>query len=82
MVYNFFYKMASDDAVKSDIMSNQELVEELRKPIIRKLAKRKVDSSSIDNIWRSGLADMQLINKFNKGFIFSLCVIDIYSKYA
>ena len=50
--------MASDDAVKSDIMSNQELVEELHKPIIRKLAKRKVDSSSIDNIWRSGLADM------------------------
>ena len=25
---------------------------------------------------------MQLINKFNKGFRFSLCVIDIYSKYA
>ena len=25
---------------------------------------------------------MQLISKFNKGFIFLLCVIDIYSKYA
>ena len=25
---------------------------------------------------------MQLISKFNKGFIFILCVIDIYSKYA
>ena len=25
---------------------------------------------------------MQLISKFNKGFRFSLCVIDIYSKYA
>ena len=25
---------------------------------------------------------MQLINKFNKGFRFSLCVIDVYSKYA
>ena len=25
---------------------------------------------------------MQLINKFNKGFTFLLCVIDIYSKYA
>ena len=25
---------------------------------------------------------MQLINKFNKGFKFLLCVIDIYSKYA
>ena len=25
---------------------------------------------------------MQLINKFNKGIHFSLCVIDIFSKYA
>ena len=25
---------------------------------------------------------MQLVSKFNKGFIFLLCVIDIYSKYA
>ena len=28
------------------------------------------------------LADMQLISKFNKGIIFLLCVIDIFSKYA
>ena len=28
------------------------------------------------------LADMQLISKFNKGFGFLLCVIDIFSKYA
>ena len=25
---------------------------------------------------------MQLISRFNKGFTFSLCVIDIFSKYA
>ena len=25
---------------------------------------------------------MQLLSKFNKGFRFSLCVIDIFSKYA
>ena len=35
-----------------------------------------------DNIWAADLADMQLISKFNKGFRFLLCVIDIYSKYA
>ena len=28
------------------------------------------------------LADVQLISKFNKGFRFLLCVIDIFSKYA
>ena len=28
------------------------------------------------------LADIQLISKFDKGFRFLLCVIDIFSKYA
>ena len=36
----------------------------------------------IDNIWGTDLAEMQLIGKFNKGFRFLWCVIDIYSKYA
>ena len=33
-------------------------------------------------MWAVDLTDMQLISKFNKGFKFLLCVIDIYSKYA
>ena len=28
------------------------------------------------------LADIQLLSKFNNGFRFLLCVIDIFSKYA
>ena len=28
------------------------------------------------------LVDMQLLGKFNKGFRFLLCVLDIFSKYA
>ena len=35
-----------------------------------------------DNIWGADLADMQLFSKFNKGFRFLLCVIDIFSKYT
>ena len=35
-----------------------------------------------NNIWGADLADMQLISKFDKGFRFVLCVIDIFSKYA
>ena len=38
--------------------------------------------SFIDNIWGADLANIQSINKFNKGFRFLLCVFDIYSKYA
>ena len=35
-----------------------------------------------DNVWGTDLADMQLSNKFNKGFRFSLCIIDIFIKYV
>ena len=41
-----------------------------------------VYSRSKDYIWCADLAHMQLITKFNKGFRFLLCVIDIFSKYA
>ena len=62
---------------------NIQLAGELHKPIIRKFKKRKVHSSFRDNIWGVDLADMQLLSKFNKGFRFLLCVIDIFSnKYA
>ena len=39
-------------------------------------------SSFRDNIWGVDLADIQLLSKFNKGFRFLLCVINIFSKYA
>ena len=60
----------------------QGLAKELYKPIIEKFKKIKVQSPFIDNIWGADLADMELISKYNKGFRFLLCVIDIYSKYA
>ena len=61
---------------------NEQLAEELHKPIIRKRKKRKVYSTFKDNIWGVGLADMQLLTKYNKEIRFLLCVIDIFSKYA
>ena len=68
MVYKYFDTKTSDVAVKSQIMQNEELAEELHKSIIRKFQKRKVHSSFIDNIRDADLGDMQLISKFNKGF--------------
>ena len=65
--------------LKKKQLQNEELVKELHKSIIRKFERRKVHSSSMDNIGGADLADIQLIRKFNKGFRFSLCVIDIYS---
>ena len=63
-------------------MSNQELAEELHKPIIRKFEKQKVHSSFMDNIWDSDLANMQLISKFNIEIRSLLCFIDVFSKYT
>ena len=81
MVYKFYDKKTADSGIKS-MPQNEQLAEELYKPIIRKFKKRKVYSAFKDNIWGADLVDMQLISKFNKGFRFLLCVIDIFSKYA
>ena len=74
MVYKFFDKktkgsgvtLANKSAIKS-IPQNEQLTEELHKPIIRKFKKREVYSAFKDNIWAADLADVQLISKFNKG---------------
>ena len=81
MVYKVFDKKTSGSAVKSEIMSNQQLAEELHKRIIKKFENRKVHLSFIDNIWGADLADMQLISKFNKEFIFYYVLL-IFNKNA
>ena len=90
MVYKLFDKkikgsggttLANKSAINS-IPQNEQLADKLHKPIIIKLKKRKVYSAFKDNIWAADLADMQVISKFNKGFRFLLCVIDICSKHV
>ena len=83
MVYKFFDKNSRGIPFKgSGVKENQQLAKELHKPIITKFKKRKVYSSFKDNIWGVGLADMQLISKYNKRIKYLFCVIDLFSKYA
>ena len=86
MVYKFFDKKSKVSGAKhvntKFAIQNQQLAEELHKPIIRKFEKRKVHTAFKDNIWSADLADMQLLNKYNNGIRFLLCAIDIFSKYA
>ena len=70
IVYKFFDKKSKGSGLKE----NQQLADELHKPIIRKFKKRKVYSSFKDNIWGVDLADMQLISKYNKAIRYLLCV--------
>ena len=81
MVYKFFYSKVSGSGAQL-IPQNEQLANELHKPIIRKFEKRRAYSTFKDNIWGVDLADMQLLSKYNKGIRFLLCVIDIFSKYA
>ena len=86
MVYKFFHKKTIGSGAKNVntkiTPQNQQLAEELHKPIIRKFEKRKVYSTFKDSIWDADLADMQLFSKYNKGVRFLLCVIDSFSEYA
>ena len=80
MVYRFFDKKSSGCGVANE--PNYQLANELHKPIIRKSKKRKVYSSFRDIIWGVDLADMQSLSRHNKGIKYSLCAIDLFSKYA
>ena len=71
MVYKLFDKKSKEAGIKQ----NQQLANELHKPIIRKFKKRKVYSSFKDNICGVDLADMQLISKSNKESRYLLCAI-------
>ena len=90
MVYNFFDKKSSSLTDKSakggsannEIKQNEQLAEELQKPIVKKIKKIKVYSLFKDTIWGAGLVEIQLISKFNRETRFLLCVINIFSKYA
>ena len=64
MVYKFFNKKTIGSGTTNlssleRVNENIKLANELHKPIIRKVNKRKVYSSFKDNIWGADLADMQ-----------------------
>ena len=69
MVFTVFDKKSAGSGIKS--MSNQQLADEIHKPINRKFLKGKVFSFK-DNIRGVDLAVMQLISKYNKGIRFLL----------
>ena len=78
MVYKLFAEKSKGSGFKSVMKQNEQLAEELHKPIIIKFKKRKVHSSFKDNIWGADLAGMQLISIFNTRIHFLLCVTDIF----
>ena len=82
LVYKLFDKNSKGSGVTIQLEFNEQLAKELHKLIIRNFNRRVDFSGFKDNIWGADSADMQLISKFNKGFRFSSCVIDIFSKHG
>ena len=84
IVYKFFGKTRLVVVLKSKVMLNQKLSEELHYSLISKFEKHiSIPTfNSINNIWGSDIVDTQLISKFDKRFQILLCVIDTYIKYA
>ena len=75
-------KSVSSSGINIEVKPSEQLVEELHKLIIGKCEKITVYSRFKDNILGANLADIQLISRFNKGFRFLLCAIDIFTKHA
>ena len=60
----------------------QQLADELHKPIKHNFTRRRVITTGIDKIWCSDLVEMQQFSKWNKGYRYLLMVLDLFSKYG
>ena len=68
MVYKIF-----DNKTRSRISVNEQLAEELHKPAIKQLKKRKVYARFKENIWAADLADLKSLSSKNKNVKYLLC---------
>ena len=77
MVYMFF-----DKKTGSGVSVNEQLAEELHKPVIKKFKRRKVYARFKDRIWAAHLVVMESLSSKNKNVKYLLCVIDVFTKYT
>ena len=75
IVYRFFHKKTG-----SGISVNEQLPEELHKPVIKRFQRRKAYARFKDNIWAADLAVMESLSSKNKNVKYLLCVIYDFTK--
>ena len=56
------------------------LTDELHKPVRKHFKKRRVFAARPGDIWAADLVDMKYFAPVNKGFVFLLMIIDVFSK--
>ena len=69
-----------DKKTGQGINVKEEIAQELRKPVIKKIKRRKVYARFKDNIWAADLAEMESLSSKNKNVKYVLCVIDVFTK--
>ena len=69
MLYKFF------DKTGAGISVNEQLAQELHKPIIKKFKRRKVYARFKDNIWEVDFAEMGSLSSKDKNVKYLLCVM-------
>ena len=76
MVCKFF-----DKETGSGVSVNEQLAEELHKPVTKKFKRREVYERFKDNISAADLAEMESLSSKNK-MLNIYCFIDVFTKYA
>ena len=85
MVYKFFDKKTRSGAIatsRAGVSVNEQLAEELHKPVTKKFKRRKVYARFKDNIWAADLSEVESLSSKNKNVKYLLYVIDVFTKYA
>ena len=77
MVYRFF-----DKKTGSGISVNEQVAEELHKPVTKNFKRRKVYARFKENIWAADLVEMDSLSSKNQHVKYLLYVIDVFTKYA
>ena len=75
MVCKFFHKKT-----ESRVSVNEQLAEELHKPVIMKFKGRKVYVRFEDNFCEGDLAELKSLPSKNKNVKYVLCIIDVFTK--
>ena len=73
MFYTF-----SDKKTGSGMSVNEQLVEELHKPVMKKFKRRKVYARFKDNIWAADLVEIGSLCSKNKNVKYLFCVRCFY----
>ena len=77
MVCTFF-----DKKTGLGVSVNEQLAQELHKPVIKEFKRRKVYARFTDNIWAAELAEMRPLSSKNKNVKYLLSDIDVFTKYT